>query len=98
MQAKEPIARELTKFGMQPTGYSSQTGTNLAGHAQYDQIAFHPGHTQNKFTGRTGVFDFDKVLFPAVWDEYVEDSFQQFVRYHISDHRLIWSEWHNGNA
>ncbi len=95
LSPSDMISKQLTKFGMQPTQHSSFTGTNLDGRKQYDQIAFHPGHTQDKFTGHAGVFDFDKVLFSAVWQKYSVADFNQFVRYHISDHRLIWSEWNN---
>ena len=94
----DPIAAQLKKFGMQPTTHSSFQGTNLSGRNQYDQIAFHSGHTQDKFTGQAGVFDFDKILFPWIWETYVEDSFNDFVRYHISDHRLLWSEWKSTRA
>jgi len=96
--ANDTIAKQLTKFGMQSTTHSSYEGTNLSGRAQYDQIAFHPGHTANKFTGQSGIFDFDKILFSWVWNTYHEDDFHQFVRYHISDHRLIWSEWDTTQA
>lgn len=98
LKKSDAMARQLKKFGMQPTTHSSFQGTNLSGRNQYDQIAFHPGHTQDKFTGRAGVFDFDKTLFRWVWDTYVKDSFNDFVRYHISDHRLLWSEWKSTRA
>jgi hypothetical protein len=95
LSSRNRIARQLVNYGMQPTTYSSYMGTNLEGHRQYDQIAFHPGHTQNKFTGNAGVFDFDKVLFPELWERYSKEEFNQFVRYHVSDHRLLWTEWNN---
>lgn len=95
LQAADPVAKQLRRFGRQSTSRSSFQGTNLSGRNQYDQMAFHPGHTKNKFTGRSGVFDFDKFVLPAVWQEYVASSFHDFVRYHISDHRVLWSEWNN---
>jgi len=95
LSAKDTIAQQLKKYGMQPTNHSSYEGTNLDGRHQYDQITFHPGHTQNKFTGNGGVFDFDKVLFPDIWERYPKEDFSQFVRFHISDHRLLWTEWNN---
>ena len=98
LRASDTIARQLRRFGMQPTNHSSYEGSNLSGRAQYDQIAFHPGNTQDKFTGRSGVLDFDKAIFADIWEEYVESSFHDYVRYHISDHRLIWSEWDNSRA
>ena len=63
------IAQALKKFGMQPTLHSSYQWTNLSGRNQYDQIAFHPGETKNQFTGRSGVFDFDKAVFKPLWEK-----------------------------
>ena len=91
---KDRVGRQLLKFGMQLTKHSSQTGSNLAGTDHYDQIAFHPQHTQNKFTGRSGVFDFDKAVFHDIWKNH-QQHFTQFTKFHLADHRLIWSEWNN---
>jgi endonuclease/exonuclease/phosphatase family metal-dependent hydrolase len=88
------VGRQLLTYGMQLTGYGSQTGTNLAGTDHYDQIAFHPDHTNNKFSGNSGVFDFDKVIFADIWNS-SQAHFIGFTKFHISDHRLLWSEWHN---
>jgi len=84
------VGRQLLSYGMQLTHYGTQTGTNLAGTEHYDQIAFHPEHTKDKFTGRSGVFDFDKTLFGDVWHTH-RDHFTGFMKCHISDHRLIWT-------
>jgi endonuclease/exonuclease/phosphatase family metal-dependent hydrolase len=88
------VGRQLLAYGMNLTAHSSQTGTNLAGTNHYDQIAFHPAHTGNKYTGQSGVFDFDKALFKHIWEDH-RQHFSGFTKFHISDHRLIWSEWHN---
>jgi len=97
LKKTDPVGKQLIRYGMQSTNYGSFVGTNLSGRAQYDQIAFHPQHTQDKFTGMSGIFDFDKVIFRDIWDTYVLESFTDYVAYHISDHRLIWSEWRNAN-
>jgi len=91
---KDRVGRQLLSYGMKLTNHGSETGSNLAGTDHYDQIAFHPDHTNDKFTGRAGVFDFDKVLFQDIWKNHGE-HFVKFTKYHISDHRLIWSEWNN---
>lgn len=91
---KDRVGRQLLKFGMQLTKHSSQTGSNLGGTDHYDQIAFHPQHTNGKFTDRSGVFDFDKVVFQNIWENH-RKHFTQFTKFHLSDHRLIWSEWNN---
>lgn len=97
LKKTDPVSKQLIRYGMQSTNYGSFVGTNLSGRDQYDQIAFHPQHTQDKFTGMSGIFDFDKVIFRDIWDTYVLESFTDYVAYHISDHRLIWSEWRNAN-
>lgn len=97
LKKSDPVGKQLTRFGMQSTMYGSFVGTNLSGRDQFDQIAFHPQYTQNKFTGNSGVFDFDKAIFRDIWEMYVLESFTDYVAYHISDHRLIWSEWRNVN-
>lgn len=91
----DTVGKQLLKFGMELTTYGSSTGTNLKANAHYDQIAFHPGHTVNKYTNVGGVFDFDKALFKYVWNNYTSKEFVNFIKYHISDHRLLWSEWNN---
>ena len=97
LKKSDPVGKQLTRFGMQSTMYGSFVGTNLSGRDQFDQITFHPQYTQNKFTGNSGVFDFDKAIFRDIWEMYVLESFTDYVAYHISDHRLIWSEWRNVN-
>ena len=91
---KDRVGRQLFEFGMQLTKHGSQTGSNLSGSRHYDQIAFHPQHTKEKFTGRSGVFDFDKAVFRNIWKNH-RDHFTEFTKFHLADHRLIWSEWNN---
>ncbi len=88
------VGRQLLKYGMHLTLYGSQTGSNLAGTDHYEQIAFHPDRTGEKFDQRSGVFDFDKILFSDIHRDHNE-HFVQFTKFHISDHRLIWSQWKN---
>lgn len=88
------VGRQLLEYGMHLTHYGSQTGSNLEGTDHYDQIAFHPDRTGEKFAGRSGVFDFDKALFSNIWQHHSE-HFIGFTKFHISDHRMIWSEWKN---
>jgi hypothetical protein len=74
--------------------HSSEIGSNLAGDAHYDQIAFFAGETQTHFTGNHGVFDFDKMVFPDLWNGGQEKkNFNIYVKYYISDHRPMWMEF-----
>lgn len=65
--------------------------SNLAGDRQYDQVAFFPGEIESRFK-QSGVFDFDQVLFKELWEERSPGDYWSYVRYHISDHRLLWME------
>ena len=71
-------------------------GSNLAGDKDYDEAAFFPSRTGEDFSGRLGVFDFDKVLFGDLWS--VDDldqrkRFFQYIRYYVADHRPMWMEF-----
>ena len=90
----DPIFKALTAKGMHLPEHSSILGSNLAGDANYDQIAFFPGETQSDFTGNHGVFDFDKVVFPDLWDNGKgKKKFTSYVKYYLSDHRPMWMEF-----
>jgi len=90
----DPIFKALTAKGLHVPQHSSQMGSNLAGDAQYDQIAFFPGETQADFTGNHGVFDFDKVIFPDLWNNGTgKKNFTAYLKYYLSDHRPMWMEF-----
>jgi hypothetical protein len=36
------------------------------------------------------VFDFATALFRDLWEHSRETTFRAFVRYYVSDHRLLW--------
>lgn len=84
-----------------PKHATELVGSNLAGDKDYDEMAFFPSRTKEDFTGRMGVFDFDKVLFPDLWAQtdmteglYEQKKrFFQYIRYYISDHRPLWAEF-----
>lgn len=95
---EDRVMNKLLKFGMVPSIYSSKSGTNLKGTKQYDQIVFAPSLDKAYIEQNTGVFDFDMALFNGLWKttqppnaRRSEADFHQFIRYHISDHRLLWS-------
>jgi endonuclease/exonuclease/phosphatase family metal-dependent hydrolase len=90
----DPVYKALTAKGLQLPEHSSEIGSNLAGDAAYDQIAFFPGETKQYFTGKHGIFDFDQVIFPDLWKGgQNKKSFQAYLRYYISDHRPMWMEF-----
>ena len=88
----------LREGGIEFPKYDTELiGSNLAGDKHYDQIAFFPSRTEEDFTDRIGVFDFDKVLFPDLWDDEDREKqkqFYQYVRYYMADHRPLWAEFH----
>ena len=100
VETDHPIDRVRVRQGLVRAPYATEIATTLPsepvkGTAQrvrhYDQIAFFPG-TQNYFTGRTGVFDFDGVVFPDLWHERGRQDFNSYLRYHLSDHRPLWTQ------
>lgn len=88
----DPIFRALTSRGLHLPDHTSEVGSNLTSDKHYDQIAFFPGATQADFTGKHGVFDFDAVVFPDLWQRSQTD-FNTYVKYYLSDHRPMWMEF-----
>lgn len=87
----DPIYDALTKLGLNVPEHSTVIASSISSDANYDQVAFFPETTKRCFTGQKGVFDYDKVLFPALWQDGVnEKNFRTFLRYYISDHRPMW--------
>ena len=91
----DPVFDALTWLGLEIPGHSSQIASSIMSDANYDQVAFFPGTTQNCFTGRKGVFDYDAVVFPDLFGAGGKSEmakFKAYCRYHISDHRPMWVE------
>jgi endonuclease/exonuclease/phosphatase family metal-dependent hydrolase len=86
----------LVSLGLEVPPHSSQIGSAIASDSYYDQIAFFPGVTQARFTGATNVFDFDGALFRDLWNDpqRTPKQFLAYARFHISDHRPLWAEFH----
>jgi endonuclease/exonuclease/phosphatase family metal-dependent hydrolase len=100
VEPEDPIFQVLVRQGLVLAPYATTIGTTLPsevvrGTAQrvrhYDQIAFFPG-TQAYFTGRTGVFDFDSVILPDLWASRGRSGFNAYLRFHLSDHRPLWTQ------
>jgi endonuclease/exonuclease/phosphatase family metal-dependent hydrolase len=84
----DPIYKALTAKGLHVPVHTSKVGSSIAKDRDYDQIAFFPGETQADFTSNHGVFDFDAVVFPDLWDGGKgKQKFGAYVRYYLSDHR-----------
>lgn len=73
--------------------HSTSMGSNIAGDKYYDQVAFHAGGMQEAYTGNSGVFDFDHAPFFADAWNVSHDYFNAAVKYHIADHRPLWTEF-----
>jgi endonuclease/exonuclease/phosphatase family metal-dependent hydrolase len=90
----DPVFMALTRLGLDLPQHSTQIGSSISTDAKYDQIAFYPKTTQQAFTGNKGVFDFDQVIFPALWQNGANAAnFRRYLRYYISDHRPMWAEF-----
>ena len=87
----DPIFDALTRLGLQVPDHSTQIASSISSDANYDQIAFLPGTTTRTFTGMKGVFDFDTVVFPDLWQGGANrKNFLAYLRYYLSDHRPMW--------
>jgi endonuclease/exonuclease/phosphatase family metal-dependent hydrolase len=84
----------LVSLGLEVPPHTSQIGSAIASDSYYDQIAFFPGSTKTRFTGASNVFDFDGALFHDLWQSRPGAPFLSYLRYHISDHRPLWAEFH----
>ena len=83
------IYKALTKRGLKLPEHSTRVYSNIVNDKQYDQIAFFPG-LKSKIEGN-GVFDFDQVIFPDLWQESAA-KFRNYLKYYISDHRPMWMQ------
>lgn len=100
VEPADPILQVLTRNGLVLAPYATEIGTTLPsetarGSAQrvrhYDQVAFFPG-LRRYLSGATGVFDYDSVVFPDLWQQRGRKDFNTFLRYHLSDHRPLWTQ------
>lgn len=100
MEPTDPIYPILLQHGLLLAPYATEIGTTLpsetsTGTAErvrhYDQIAFFPG-LRPYLTGALGVFDFDSVILPDLWNSRGRKDFNAYLRYHFSDHRPLWAE------
>ena len=90
----DQIFDALISLGLEVPPHTSQIGSAIASDSYYDQIAFFPGTTKTRFTGASNVFDFDGALFQALWQERPGGPFLSYARFHISDHRPLWAQFH----
>jgi endonuclease/exonuclease/phosphatase family metal-dependent hydrolase len=89
----DPIYKALTSKGLHLPSDSSRIGSTLSGDKQYDQVAFFPGETKERFTGRMGVCDFDTAVLRAYASQVSRKSYEAYLKYHLSDHRPMWAEF-----
>jgi endonuclease/exonuclease/phosphatase family metal-dependent hydrolase len=89
----DPVYRALTSRGLQLPDHSTRISSSISLDRAYDQIAFFPGSTKERFTKKMGVFDFDGVVFRELWETHTKNQFRSYLRYYISDHRPLWAEF-----
>ncbi len=87
------IYTALRKRGLRRPKHSTSIGSSISTDSHYDQIMFFPGETKKRFTGNTGIFDFDRSIFRRLWETKTQKQFQAYLRYYISDHRPMWAEF-----
>jgi hypothetical protein len=93
--AGDPVFDALTRLGLEVPDHSTQIASSFMSDAHYDQVGVPSGTTQNCFTRRRGVFDYDAVVFADLFGDGGKSAmakFKAWCRYHISDHRPMWVE------
>ncbi|MBM1107136.1 endonuclease/exonuclease/phosphatase family protein [Aurantibacter crassamenti] len=83
------VYEALIKRGLKLPEHSTRVYSNISNDSMYDQIAFLPSIKSKIVT--QGVFDFDEVIFPELWENSIPD-FKKYLRYYISDHRPMWMQ------
>ena len=84
------VYKALLARGFEMPEHSTKIYSNINNDKQYDQILFMPGMKSLVTNG--GVFDFDGALFPELWDKDSPHILKNYLRYYISDHRIMWME------
>lgn len=98
MRSDNPVYRALKRRGMQPSKYSTATGTTIQEFNTFDQIVFTNDQIEAVEIGGSAavVVDFDNFMFPDLWSQ-VQDpnhprdltDFKAWTKYAISDHRPL---------
>lgn len=85
----DPIFDALTRLGLELPEHATEVGTSISTQNNYDQVAYFPGESADLLED-CGVFDYDTVIFRALWDARGRKDFNAYLRYYISDHRPLW--------
>jgi len=98
MDNDDTAFQALVKSGLKPVNVHSKAGgSNLDGSKTYDQIAITPTGIKDRML-LYGIFDFDNAVFKEKWQnlearlekEKANREFNKYIRFHLSDHRLLW--------
>jgi hypothetical protein len=79
----------ITSRGLVLPGHSGLIGSSVATDNRYDQVAMFPSTVLGRSV-EVGVFDFDAVVFKELWDRGDPAVFNAYLRYFLSDHRVMW--------
>ncbi len=93
LAANDPVHQALTARGLRVPEHSTRIASAISSDSDYDQLAFMPGVTADRYRSR-GVFDYDGAVFPELYaDGDREDEWTAYLRYYMSDHRPIWARF-----
>lgn len=84
----DAIYAALTKRGLKLPPHTTRIPTNVSNTADYDQIAVTPGLKSK--VKKMGVFDFDRAIFPDIFNAATPAYWRSCAKYYISDHRPLW--------
>ncbi|NQY05108.1 MAG: endonuclease/exonuclease/phosphatase family protein [Flavobacteriaceae bacterium] len=84
------VYEALKKRGLKLPEHSAKVYSNISNDKMYDQITFLPS-IKSKIKAQ-GIFDFDNAIFPELYENESKANFKAYLRYYISDHRLLWMQ------
>lgn len=92
---RNSVLEALTSTGLVLPGHPARIGSSIATDNRYDQVAMFPEPARQLLAG-VGVFDFDRAVFKELWERGSVKQFNEYVRYYLSDHRVMWLEVRRG--
>ena len=83
----------LRKRGLRRPLHSTRICLNILNDKGHDRIMFFPGPGKHEFTGLMQVVDFDGAVFRNFLETRTAAQFRAYLRYSLSDHRLLWAQF-----
>ena len=93
VEPSDLVYQALRSRGLKLPLHSCRIGSSIATDRAYDQIVFYANTNGSCWTGKAGIFDFDGAVCKRLWRSAGKGKFLAWLRYYVSDHRPLWSEF-----